>query len=73
MRTSLTIDDAVMKKIMEVASLQNRSVAGQMRHMIMTHHEMNPYSSGAYSPKSGPEDTSKWSFPEWFKPIRNGQ
>lgn len=64
MRTSLTIDDAVMKKIMEVASLQNRSIAGQMRHMIMTHPEMHSYQYDSRDPvHAGP--VSYRPKPEW--------
>lgn len=40
MRTSLSIPDDAMQLVIECAEVQNRTVAGQLRHLIVTHPEL---------------------------------
>jgi len=40
MRTSLSIPDDTMQLVIECAEVQNRTIAGQLRHLIATHPEL---------------------------------
>lgn len=40
MRTSLSLEDDLAALVIECAEVQNRSVAGQLRHLIKTHPEI---------------------------------
>lgn len=50
MRTSLSIPDEDMKLVTECAKVQNRTVAGQLRHLIVTHPEVLGFKAFKTSP-----------------------